>query len=152
MTTYILVTDWGREPLQATTIVQALTEAEELLRAGDYGDAGGWVVGYVHRCVEGRSTQTERIEFWLEPNHAALIAAAGGSRNCPHEWTSDGEGGLAENPGVYGIGGAAIMARDHCRFCGVRRETISGDTNPPDSGNRDGTTYFRPRSEEDYDD
>lgn len=41
--------------------------------------------------------------------------------DCSHDWTSEGEGGCDENPGVWSLGGTAMSFSSHCRHCGVRR-------------------------------
>ncbi len=59
----------------------------------------------------------------VEPDHAALVREAGGDPDCDHDWTSSVavEGGCAENPGVWSVGGTAMVFREHCRLCGLRR-------------------------------
>jgi hypothetical protein len=41
-----------------------------------------------------------------------------------HSWTSEGEGGCDENPGVWSLGGTTYSFSEHCRYCGVRRLTL----------------------------
>ena len=55
--------------------------------------------------------------------------------DCDHEWTSEGEGGCDENPGVWSLGGTTIQTREHCEHCGVTRITIShgSQRNPGES-------------------
>jgi len=50
-----------------------------------------------------------------------------------HKWirTYAVEGGLRENPGVWGISGAAIAMRQHCQHCGVSRRRVFGDVDTP---------------------
>lgn len=50
-----------------------------------------------------------------------------------HSWvaTFAVEGGLRENPGVWGIGGSAIALREHCAKCGLKRRRIIGDVDRP---------------------
>lgn len=38
-----------------------------------------------------------------------------------HEWTSEGEGGCDENPGVWSLGGTIMSFAAHCTVCSVRR-------------------------------
>lgn len=57
----------------------------------------------------------------------------GGMRpgNCRrHRW-EPAPGGCRENPGVWAIGGAAILIRHRCAVCGAERECIVGDVNVP---------------------
>ena len=63
---------------------------------------------------------------------------------CPeadeHDWTSEGEGGCAENPGVWSTGGTGLTFRSHCRACGLKRvEHHTGAQRNP--GECDTTTY-----------
>jgi hypothetical protein len=56
---------------------------------------------------------------------------------CPsgagHEWTSDGEGGCRENPGVWSLGGTTFQFSAHCIHCSVRRIHIDyGSQRNPD--------------------
>jgi hypothetical protein len=60
----------------------------------------------------------------------------GGDDECPdierepscsaakHEWTSEGEGGAKENPGVWSLGGTVLKYSERCEHCGVRRITV----------------------------
>lgn len=57
-----------------------------------------------------------------------------------HDWTSEGEGGLSENPGVWSIGGTRMLFRTHCRHCGMKRTKVSvGAQHNP--GEHDTTEY-----------
>jgi hypothetical protein len=49
-----------------------------------------------------------------------------------HIWTSDGMGGIEENPGVWATGGTTICTKHRCRLCGCVRTTVSvGDQRNP---------------------
>ena len=50
-----------------------------------------------------------------------------------HEWSSNWNlvGGIKENPGVWGIGGAAISIKEACPHCGATRNKIVGDVDHP---------------------
>jgi hypothetical protein len=50
-----------------------------------------------------------------------------------HRWLRE-ETGCKENPGVWGIGGAAIKISEYCPHCRATRYKIVGDVN--DYGNR----------------
>lgn len=41
-----------------------------------------------------------------------------------HDWTSEGEGGLDENPGVWSLGGTAMCFISHCRNCGLKKTEV----------------------------
>lgn len=46
-----------------------------------------------------------------------------------HAWVNSG--GCRENPGFFGVGGAAIAQRQKCRRCGAERKRIFGDLDKP---------------------
>lgn len=88
----------------------------------------------------------ETIEVEIEPDHAAKIKeATGHAEICgtdpdDHDWTSEGEGGLDENPGVWATGGTSIRFESHCRACGLHRtEYVTGSQRNPDD--HDTTEY-----------
>lgn len=58
----------------------------------------------------------------VEVDHDILIKEAGGDVNCEHEWSSEGEGGCKENPGVWSVGGTAMLFMSHCIHCGLKRK------------------------------
>lgn len=131
--------------LKAGSMDEALEKAEALLRDGEWGDYSGWVHAWV--VATEVDEDGDEVDSWqdsasvlIEPEEPACPSGA-------HDWTGEGEGGLDENPGVWSVGGAAILTSRHCRHCGLVRRTISGDTNAPGAGNRDGTTY---RTAEDW--
>lgn len=81
----------------------------------------------------------EYLEVEIEPDHSGKIAdATRGCETCgtepdDHDWTSDGEGGCRENPGVWGHGGTAMSFDSHCRKCGLHRhEHSTGIQRNPD--------------------
>jgi hypothetical protein len=51
-----------------------------------------------------------------------------------HRWKPIG--GLKENPGYYGIGGAAIQYTESCIHCNMDRSKIFGDVNQHGNRNR----------------
>jgi hypothetical protein len=81
----------------------------------------------------------------IEPDHDALIRAAGGDLDCDHDWTSEGEGGCDENPGVWSTGGTSMTFAAHCRMCGLHRtEHHTGSQRDP--GEHDTVEYSQPNS------
>lgn len=49
-----------------------------------------------------------------------------------HRWhRPESLGGCRENPGVWGIGGAAIRIVEECARCGIRRGCVIGDVDKP---------------------
>jgi hypothetical protein len=49
--------------------------------------------------------------------------------DCDHVWIK--VGGCKENPGVWGVGGAAIQVTETCETCGSTRTKIIGDVGSP---------------------
>lgn len=87
----------------------------------------------------------------IEPNHEALIGNAtrwARDRSCgldpdDHKWTSEGEGGCDDNPGVWSVGGTAMEFASHCQTCGLRRREYhcGSQCNP---GDHDSVEYDMP--------
>jgi hypothetical protein len=77
-------------------------------------------------------TDEGSIVIEIEPNHRSLIKAAGGNPDCDHDWSSEGEGGCDENPGVWSTGGTTLVFRDHCDHCGIirTRTDVGSQRNP----------------------
>lgn len=50
-----------------------------------------------------------------------------------HKWSNNWElvGGIKENPGVWGIGGAAVAIKLACPHCGLIKTRVVGDFNVP---------------------
>jgi len=120
---------------------QVQGEADDWCSAGEWGDHGAsipihWTL-YDERKYEVGSGS---IEVNIEPNHEALIAAAGGDADCEHDWTSENEGGCDENPGVWSTGGTSMVFVEHCRKCNLRRiKNITGSQRNP--GEHDTVKY-----------
>lgn len=136
------------ESIEAESVEEARgiaeSEATDWAEDGDWGDDGACV--RVHWSLEdenGDEVWDDYTDVEIEPNHENLIRAAGGDPDCNHDWTSEGEGGLDENPGVWGLGGTAIKYRSHCRKCGLIRTEISlGSQRNP--GEHDTVEYQQP--------
>lgn len=126
------------EDLEADDMDEAEGMAEDLLRNGSWDEEGGWVSAVVTEYDDdGEEVNFRNVNVLLEPKEPDCAEEE-------HDWTLDGEGGLKENLGVWSIDNGAILTRSHCRNCNVICETISGDCNPPQCGNRDGVTYKLP--------
>lgn len=142
--TYTYHEDGGHseEIIDAGSMEEAEAVAEDLLRDGDWGPEGGEVSARVIATdQDGHEVDRRSVTVTLEPNEHELIERAGGDPDCTHHWTSEGEGGCDENPGVWGIGGAAVLIREHCSVCGIIRETVTGDVDTP---SRNSVTYRLP--------
>jgi hypothetical protein len=137
--------------VDAVDLDEARARAEKRLERwvqdGEYGDEGASVSA---RCTirdeTGEVLDEIHTHVEIEPDHDALIRAAGGDLTCEHDWTREGEGGCTENPGVWSVGGTALVFASHCRKCGLHRRerTIGSYCNNP--GKHDTVTYHQPDS------
>lgn len=110
------------EILDADTMTAAIEEAEDLCRSGEWGIHGASIdITVVESDADGVELDREDITVEIEPDHDALIREVGGDIRCRHDWTTDGEDGCRENPGVWSTGGTGIVIHDHCRHCELRR-------------------------------
>lgn len=122
--------------------------ATDWVQGGEWGEDGAAVdVSYEILDASGDVVDNDFLTVDVEPNHDALIRAAGGDVNCDHDWTAEGEGGLDENPGVWATGGTSMVFRRHCRHCGlIRTERSCGSQRNP--GEHDTFTYELPETDE----
>lgn len=154
LTTYTLTM---REPcggsetveIEAATLEDAVTEGEERTRGwtseGDYGHDGASIEAWWVLEEDGEEVKRGCVTVEIEPDHDYLIRRAGGDPGCDHDWTSEGEGGCSENPGVWSCGGTAMRSSSHCRCCGlIRVERITGSQRNP--GEHDTVEYTQPES------
>lgn len=134
--------------IEAASIEDASEMAEGMTREwidnGEWGDEGALVDAWWRIEDEDGETLGEGdVEVEIEPNHRALIRDAGGDPDCDHDWTSEGEGGLDENPGVWSSGGTTFVFTCHCRTCGLHRtKTDYGSQRNP--GQHDTVEYHQP--------
>lgn len=115
--------DWGHD---GASIYYSWTLANAL---GDFLDEGHGVVT-------------------IDPDHDYLIREACRGSGCgtdpdEHDWTSEGEGGCRENPGVWSTGGTSLRIASHCRTCGLHRtwHIVGSQHNP---GECDTVSYEMP--------
>ena len=125
-------------------VSQIRGEAEDWCSDGEWGDDGASVTVYWSLADDdGEIVREGTLSVEVEPDHDALIIAAGGDPDCEHSWSREGEGGCDENPGVWSTGGTTIVTREHCTCCGLIRESVSlGSQRNP--GERDTVTYSLP--------
>lgn len=110
------------ENLEAETMRDAREEAEEIVRDGEWGIHGASIEIFVCEVDDcGEEIDREYMTVEIEPDHNAMIREVGGDIKCRHDWTSEGEDGCRENPGVWSTGGTGIVITDHCRHCDLRR-------------------------------
>ena len=141
--------------LDSGDLVTATAEAQRLaenwiLDGGTdaYGAEGARVDVWGHvEDEEGEELASFAFDVKIEPDHDALIEAAGGDTDCDHRWvaTYDIEGGLTENPGVQSVGGTAFDITDHCDRCGLgRHQHHTGSQR--NTGESDTVTYTAPET------
>lgn len=114
---------------------------DEWVEGDEWGDDGASITTrWTLYDDDGNEIDSGSNETEIEPNHEALIRAAGGDVECNHDWTSEGEGGCDENPGVWSLGGTAMKFRAHCRHCGLIRvvRSTGSQRNP---GEHDTVSY-----------
>ena len=123
---------------------EADAETQDWIEGGEWGDEGASIRAYWTLTDEdGNEVADGAVIVEVEPDHDALIEAAGGDTSCEHDWTSEGEGGCTENPGVWSTGGTSMSFAAHCRKCGLHRNehTTGCQRNP---GEHDTVHYEQP--------
>jgi hypothetical protein len=136
------------------------SECEDWVSDGEWGNDGVSVnVWWTLTDEDGDEIETGSHTVEIEPNHSALIWEACGYtwdesgkhiKGCgedpdDHDWTSEGEGGCDENPGVWSTGGTSMSFATHCRKCGLQRhEHSTGSQRNP--GEHDTVSYEMPDS------
>lgn len=122
--------------------------ARQYVEGGDWGDdLDGAVNVHVFRWgidSDGADCAVEESEHDIDLvhvlDHAKAIRQATRGDGCgnnpdDHDWTSEGEGGLRENPGVWSTGGTSMTVLSHCRKCGLHRtEVFPGVQRNPGQG------------------
>lgn len=148
-TTITITAQTGTEAEQDAEAERLADEgAEAWAREGEWGDDGACITVYVDMEDEHSEFPRRWVEVDIEPDHDRLIEQAGGDTSCDHEWSSEGEGGADENPGVWATGGTSMQFRSHCEHCGLIRveETTGSQRNP---GEHDTVRYELPDDDAD---
>lgn len=149
---------WDDDGSTDTVEFDSRPSAEEIAEAcrdwvegGEWGDDGASVqVNWTLTDAADEEIGNDVEDVDVEPNHDALIRAAGGDADCRHDWTSEGEGGCDENPGVWSTGGTSMAYVQHCRHCGlIRTERDPGSQRNP--GEHPTVNYSLPDEEDDND-
>lgn len=120
--------DWNMDEWDATTI-----QVDYALYAGKWEPGDDAEPAYEYRHT-------------FHPDEPACI-----DTNTEHDWTSSvkTEGGLKENPGVFGHGGGVII-HDHCRHCGVQRTQDTWAQDPTTGSVLDCTAVSYARAADDF--
>ncbi len=134
------ITEMGEDP---PTYEEIHKVCGEWARKDDWGVDGAVAVVMWTLVCDGDDVDKGKIDVEIEPDHDALIREAGGDPDCDHDWTSEGEGGLEENPGVWSVGGTALVFHYHCRKCGLHQchHFLGSQRNP---GEHDTYEYTQP--------
>lgn len=150
-TTTARIPDGTEDEQHKAAWAAAEAATEEWCRSGEWGTDGASVS--CHCWWEDADVSWEDAESYvmveIEPDHDALIRAAGGDTDCDHEWvaTCEIEGGCRENPGVWSNGGTSMTFRTHCACCGLKRtERRTGSQR--NRGEHDTVSYEMPTDEE----
>lgn len=136
----------GNEVDGPPSIASIEAECEEWVRDGEWGNDGASVnVWWTLTDEDGDEVDTGSHTVEVEPDQDALIKAAGGDVDCDHDWSGEGEGGCDENPGVWSVGGTAIVTVRHCTECGlIRKMRCTGSQRNP--GEHDTVEYTMPET------
>jgi len=142
------IADDGNAEVEYDSSNTARAAAERYVADGEWGDdlsgsinVSVWRVGI---DADGDDCDVEEedcdIDLVHVKGHSSAIRAEMGDAGCgthpdDHEWTSDGEGGLDNNPGVWSTGGTSMVFDSHCRTCGLHRtESSCGSQRNPGEG------------------
>jgi hypothetical protein len=123
-------------------------QIEEWINDVEWGDDGASID--VNWSLEKISQEIDSGMYTvdIEPDHYSLIKKACGNNGCgnspaDHDWTSEGEGGCDDNPGVWAGCGTSMTFSTHCRRCGLHRTHYwTGSQRNP--GEHDTTNYEMP--------
>lgn len=136
MNTYTYHEDGGYETkIEAGSLSEAVKKAIAICRDGDWGDNGAVVEVWVtEHDDEGEEVKRRELTVEIEPNHDALIEAAGGDVECDHKWSRDE---------VHATGGTSFEFTSQCSLCGLQRtEYKCGSQRNP--GEHDTVEYAQP--------
>jgi len=138
-----------RDTVEADSLAEAVSLAEEMTREGEWGDHGARVRVTVTGDDDANADQSEELDVEIPPDHRALIAEVTrdhdpailcGPEHEDHDWTGEGEGGCHEHPGVWSTGGTSLRVHRHCRRCPLALvERLAGSA--PDPGEADTIEY-----------
>ena len=123
--TYILSDgEWNGpdEKIHAANLKDAVEQAKEIIQNADYMDDSNPSTVVID-CTVRSADESEEEQFRVvqQPRAPSCYDSERG-----HNWTREGHGGLAENPGVFSHGGG-ITINEHCTRCGVEKTTDTWD-------------------------
>ena len=111
-------------PLEAATLAAAITEAEQLQRDAYQDESTTWVDYEMFAGDHAAATEYPDDESV----HSGTVTVHPSEPQCDseegHDWTAthEIEGGLEENPGVFGHNGGVTIS-EHCTRCDWHKET-----------------------------
>lgn len=144
------------DEIEADSLDEACETACDMAGDTEWGPDGAHVTATVSEYdSDGDEIDSREISVDIEPDHSALIRevmwdgyqlAGCGASPDDHDWTSEGEGGCDDNPGVWSLGGTTYVYASHCTRCGLQRsETYYGSQRDP--GQSDTVEYSAPSEE-----
>lgn len=138
--------------IEATSIKDAESQADaettEWIEGGEWGNEGASVSAWWTLTDEdGEEVADGSVTVEIPADEDALIPSTEcGDSVDDHDWTSEGCGGLEENPGVWPTGGTSMMFKTRCSCCGlIRIEKTTGSQRNP--GEHDTVEFEMPNDE-----
>lgn len=135
--------------IEATSVEDAESQADSETTAwiedGEWGDDGASVSArWTLTDEDGEEVADGSVTVEIPADEDALIPETEcGDSVDDHDWTSEGCGGLKENPGVWSTGGTSMLFKTRCTKCGlVRFEKTTGCQRNP--GEHDTVTFELP--------
>ena len=125
--TYEARMEGASQPIEADDLQDALEQAEEWVRDGDWDVSGGtiWVHAYLTVIDDDGEISGHRITAQIDPESPLCDDGQ------EHDWQAPYSivGGIKENPGVWGHGGG-VMITEVCMICGCERVTDTWAQDP----------------------
>lgn len=152
ITTYEAQDDQVTEKLNATSMADALIEAERSWQSGSW-DTHSEIDVVVHEVItttttddDGEETETREVgqsqTIYVEVGEVESEPACDAADE--HDWCRPHAvvGGLDSNPGVWSGGGTALDMRDVCSCCGIYRDTHYAGSQRNPGEDAETTTYL----------
>lgn len=137
------------ETLAASTMAEAIEEAKDLLRNGDWDTSKGtvWPIASVVKVEV--DDEGDEVDVDHETVSVSIDPPEPGCSEGEHDWQAPYSilGGLKEDPGVFGQGGGMII-REVCAHCGTYRERDTGARNPTTGEHGLGSVAYEDANEE----
>lgn len=152
ITTYEAQDDQVTEKLNATSMADALIEAERSWQSGSW-DTHSEIDVIVREVITTVTTdedgdETETREFGVSQTIYVEVGEVESEPACAasdeHDWCQPHSvvGGLDSNPGVWSGGGTALDTREVCSCCGMYRDTHHAGSQRNPGEDAETTTYL----------